>query len=116
MKRRCRSCIPGQGSNCYDFRATYDMSGALRSPEIRLVLTRVALVVLWVLAASTALAQPSHPERKSVLLLMALRGTAPAAQTTEMSFRHALIDKIGAPVDLHVEYLDLLDGSSTPYV
>ena len=73
---------------------------------------------LSLLLAQTALAaapeeQPvRHP---SVLLIFSLRNTAPAVAAMESAFRETAEAKLGAPVDLHVEYLDLPDPSAVAY-
>ena len=53
-----------------------------------------------------------HP---SVLLLFSLRNTAPAVGAMESGFRETIEKRLGAPVDLHVEYLDLTDPSASVY-
>ena len=62
---------------------------------------------------SAAPARPEAARPPSVLLLVSLRSTA--VQESESAFRNALEAGYGAPVDLHVEYLDLPDASALRY-
>ena len=59
---------------------------------------------------ATAAPSPERARPPTVLLLVSLRSTA--VQETESAFRETLEAEYGAPVDLHVEYLDLPDGSA----
>jgi hypothetical protein len=50
-----------------------------------------------------------------VLMLFSLRSTAPTVTNVETTFRRVVEEKLGSPVDLRVEYLDLPDEGAVPY-
>ncbi len=75
-------------------------------------LAAAATVVL--VCAGVASAQPD--EAKSVLVLFANRSTALSAADMEPVFRRTIEPAAGVAVDLHVDYLDLIDdGSADAY-
>ena len=70
--------------------------------------------------ASAAVACPSARAAQTtipptVLVLFSLRSTAPAVAEIEGSFRGEVEKAYGAPVDLHIEHLDLPDAAVVPY-
>jgi PAS domain S-box-containing protein len=75
-------------------------------------------LIVPVLAISALAAAPDDPAARprSVLLLFSLRSTAPAVATLESAFREALEKNFDAPVEIHLEYLDLPDTATSAYV
>ena len=80
-----------------------------RAGFIGRVATAAAMVV-----CCTQLASAAPTEVQSVLVLFATRITALSAADMESAFRRVLEPAVG-PVDLHVEYLDLVEGSPVAY-
>ncbi len=74
-------------------------------------------LIVPVLAMSALAAAPDDPEvrPRSVLLLFSLRSTAASVAPLESAFRTTLEKTLDAPVDFHVEYLDLPDSANVPY-
>jgi hypothetical protein len=82
-----------------------------RRALLGLALTAMALAALA--SSRTARAEGQRPP--TVILLFSLRSTAPAVAEMERGFRTSLDAGYGAPVDLHVDYLDLTDTSTPAY-
>jgi hypothetical protein len=74
---------------------------------------RLGLLLVLIVLGESAWAEVVRSP--TVLFLFALRSTAPAVHETEVAFRDSLEKGFGAPVDVHVEYLDLPDASVVPY-
>ena len=71
------------------------------------------VIVFW--PAHAAAQQPPPARPRSVLMLFSLRSTSPSMASSEVAFRRTLEASLGAPVDFHLEYLDLPDGANVAY-
>ena len=93
------------------------MAGNQSAPLVRA--RRGAWRWIWIpllaLPMSGAAPPPQAARPPSILLLFSLRNTAPAVAAMEAGFRETVEKRLGAPVDLHVEYLDLPDASAVSY-
>ena len=70
-------------------------------------------VFLLVWLATPCAQEPPRP--RTVLMLFALRSTAPAVAELESAFRRTVEEGLASPVDFHVEYLDLPEATDAPY-
>ena len=67
------------------------------------------------LAWSATLSSQEAQRPRTVLMLFALRSTAPAVAELESAFRRTVEEGLASPVDFHVEYLDLPEATDAPY-
>ena len=76
---------------------------------------RFALGIALAAVASPSAIAAETTTPPAVLVLFSLRSTAPAVTEIEASFRGEVEKAYGAPVDLHIEHLDLPDAAVVPY-
>ena len=76
---------------------------------------RFALGIALAAVASPSAIAAETATPPAVLVLFSLRSTAPAVTEIEASFRGEVEKAYAAPVDLHIEHLDLPDAAVAPY-